>query len=132
MSQFHIVRMDRLWALMGGDEYDPWHIGKLPECEGEDRREYSSSFAEWTAKEHQQRINYLKNHEYDLDDPINIDFEFSMGIPEMIIEDGNHRYFAHLQLKKTHIRAYFGGFVDVLEYLTGETDTEPHLDELWV
>jgi len=46
-----------------------------------------------------------------------------LSIP--IIEDGHHRLMAHLYLGNTEIEIRYGGRLDLLKYLTGDSDIKP-------
>jgi hypothetical protein len=45
------------------------------------------------------------------------------AVPEII--DGWHRFFAHLFLNRERILCTYGGHIDLLDYLKGETFTPP-------
>ena len=60
-------------------------------------------------------------------EPIEIDNKCSGGsiLPIAILVDGCHRFAAHIVLNKEKIKICYGGRMDVLSYLKGETDKCP-------
>lgn len=81
--------------------------------------EIDSRSKEW----HIGRIIYFINNPEKIT-PLDIDNEcHGMTImPVPIIEDGHHRLFALLYLRKIECEVRYSGLVSVLEYLKGETD----------
>ena len=57
-------------------------------------------------------------------DPIVIDNDWTLS-PYPIIDDGHHRLAAHHIAGCRIIRAWYGGRVDLLDYLTGKRKTRP-------
>lgn len=57
-------------------------------------------------------------------DPINIDNDWTLS-PYPVIDDGHHRLAAHHIAGCKIIRAFYGGRVDLLNYLTGKRKTRP-------
>ena len=52
-------------------------------------------------------------------------YMFSNILPIPIITDGNHRYIASVIRKNEFIPVKYSGLVDLLDYLTGESDVKP-------
>lgn len=75
---------------------------------------------------HAARIRYLIDNPHEME-PIEIDNECTGGVinPIPVILDGWHRYYAHVLGELRTIQATYGGRLDLLEYLEGETDIEP-------
>ena len=132
------ILLDRLVECFGAgpcDEDDIWGVGFYPSMIDEGTSLEPSCYTpdghnaprKWTAETHAARIRYLMQSPEDLEAPISLDCICGGGrvyaIP--VILDGWHRYFAHHALKRKTIRAGFGGRVDLLEYLTGESDERP-------
>ena len=59
--------------------------------------------------------------------PILVDCECrnSRIYPEPVLVDGHHRFAAYVFAKRRVVPAYYGGRVDVLEYLTGQRRALP-------
>lgn len=79
---------------------------------------------------HIGRIIYFINHPEEIKDiQINNIVDDNYIFPAPVIEDGNHRYMAALYLHKLGsmetINCIYVGRVDLLEYLTGESDCKP-------
>jgi len=76
---------------------------------------------------HIGRILYFVNNP-DKIDPIMLDNDCSDYdiFPIPIITDGNHRYVATVIRNDEFIPANYSGLVDLLEYLTGESDIKPN------
>jgi hypothetical protein len=131
--------VERLWAMLGPD-YDPWGVGfrleMLDEVRGENEAPYIGwGEGPWNARLHAERIRYIAETPSIMEDPIEVDNRcgnqsFCPGpvlaiYPEPIITDGNHRFLAHVWKKLKTIPASYGGRVDLLEYLTGESEEMP-------
>jgi len=131
----HEFRLSRLMEFDMAD--DPWaagfHMDMIGKGKSLEPEPYSlSTTGAMSAEWHAGRIRYLMQSPEDLAQPISMDSECSgmQVLPEPIIVDGWHRYFAHLwQYLHYHgpdmISATFGGLVDVCEYLEGLTDEKP-------
>ena len=134
-----LLLVDRLWEMLGR-ECDPWGVGfsldMLDEVRGKNEKPYAGwGEGPWNARLHAERIRYIAETPSIMADPIEVDNRcgnqgFCPGpilaiYPEPIITDGNHRFMAHVWKKLKTIPASYGGRVDLLEYLTGESDEIP-------
>ena len=80
---------------------------------------------EWSAAEHLGRIRFFVE-DPDQIDPIEIDNMWDGDRPSgLLVVDGHHRLLAAHRLGWGKISCTYGGWVDVLEYLTGERETCP-------
>ena len=79
---------------------------------------------------HIGRVIYYINHPEEIKE-IMVDNLCVNGtiVPEPLIYDGNHRFMAACWLHKNRnfekIACVYGGLVDLLDYLTGESDKKP-------
>ena len=66
-------------------------------------------------------------------DPIELDCTCSGGrvLDEVELLDGHHRVIASMFYPKDTITAHYGGTVDLLEWLRGDTDTHPSMGDVW-
>jgi hypothetical protein len=127
----YLVRLDRLREY-DIPMHDPWGVRftKAMICQGTGLRAEPYNPSEpkaWKAKDHAARIRYLMQDPEALETPISLDCVcYGMhvaAIPDLL--DGHHRLFAHEALGYNVVRASFGGRLDLLDYLTGLTDTKP-------
>ena len=101
----------------------------------EEREEYGNQNSYLDIKEkdncwHIKRVVYFINHPEEIKD-IEIDNmcdDFGI-IPAPVVIDGNHRLLAAIWLNKNRglekIHSMYGGDLDLLDYLTGESDDKP-------
>ena len=86
-------------------------------------------FNEWSPERHAARVRYLMSPASgnDSEKPIFVDNHCDWNIiyAEPIIEDGNHRFLAHILSNKKWINVEYGGRCDLLDYLTGRSDEKP-------
>lgn len=81
---------------------------------------------EWNKRDHIERILYFIDNPKKID-PIYIDNKCvdSQILPIPFIEDGQHRFIASLYRKEKYIPVIYNGLVNLLNYLTGESDEKP-------
>jgi len=108
---------------------DPWGAGfnmKMLDDSLSKRQTPYGWLDDWDARLHADRIRYLADSP-ELHNPIEVDNECHNNdiLPVPVIIDGHHRLFAHVWLELQTIEVIYGGRLDVLDYLKGETDTLP-------
>ena len=110
--------------------YDIWGVGfemgLLDQGTEQEPCPYDPMRSSWTANQHAARIRYIAEH---LDEmtPIAIDnyCDNRHIYAEPIIIDGHHRFTAAVWWGKKYISASYAGRLDLLDYLTGRSDTRP-------
>lgn len=127
INRLLVTRLENLWDPFRVLDLEPQDVADLSNVEP--ITEYAKEVHARSKDYHRGRIRHfldrLKLGE-ELN-PIEVDNECNGGhiyaIP--VLEDGNHRLCAYILAGREVISAYYGGRMDLLEYLEGERDTLP-------